>query len=58
MLNTLAAAYAETGQFMDAVATANQAEQAAQRLGQTNLVAKIEQAIDLYHAGKPFRETN
>lgn len=57
-LNTLAAAYAEAGQFMNAVATANQAEQTARRLGQTNLIVKIQQALDLYHSGKPFRETN
>lgn len=57
ILNTLAAAYAETGQFTEAVATANQAVQTAQQLGQTNLVTKIQQALDLYHAGRPFRET-
>ena len=57
ILETLAAAYAETGQFEQAAATANQALQSAQSLGQTNLIPKIQQALELYRARRPFRES-
>lgn len=55
-LNTLAAAYAEVGRFDDAVATANQALDIAQRAGQTGLIEKIQEAITLYKAHTPLRE--
>jgi len=56
ILETLAAAYAETGQFEQATLTANQALQIAQSLGQTNLIPKIQQALELYRDHRPFRE--
>lgn len=56
ILQTLAAAYAETGQLNEAIATANQASASAQRLGQTNLIPKIQQALELYKSGHPYRE--
>lgn len=56
ILQTLAAAYAETGQFNEAIATATQATELAQRLGQTNLVPKIQQALELYKSGHAYRE--
>jgi tetratricopeptide (TPR) repeat protein len=58
ILNTLAAAYAEAGHTNEAVATAGQAIELAQRLGQTNMVPKFQQALQLYQAGHPFRDTN
>jgi tetratricopeptide (TPR) repeat protein len=56
LLNTLAAAYAEAGRFDDALATANQALEIANRGKQTNLVVKIERAITLYKSHAPLRE--
>lgn len=57
ILRTLAAAYAETGHFNQAIATANQAIETARSLGQTNLTADIEHALELYKASRPLRET-
>lgn len=57
MLNTLAAAYAEAGQSDKAVAMAGQAIDLARQLGQTDMVSKFQQALDLYHKGRPFRDT-
>ncbi len=57
LLNTLAAAYAETGQSNKAVTAASQAIELAQQLGQTNLIPRMQQALDLYHTGRPFRDT-
>jgi Flp pilus assembly protein TadD len=56
-LGTLAAAYAEAGRFPEAVATAEKAEQLATNTGPTALSAKIRQSLELYRAGKPYRET-
>ena len=55
-LDTLAAAYAETGRFADAVRTAQSAVQAASAAGQTNLVAEINSRLRLYQSQHPFRE--
>jgi tetratricopeptide (TPR) repeat protein len=51
-LDTLAAAYAEAGQFSEAVATARNALQAA--TGQEALAAGIRERLDLYQAGCPY----
>jgi tetratricopeptide (TPR) repeat protein len=58
ILNTLAAAYAESGRFDDALATANQALLLAKQSNRTNLVPRIEKAITLYQAHKPVRENS
>lgn len=55
-LSTLAAAYAETGRFDDAVRTAEKAKALAEAAGQTNLVQRNEELLQLYRAGKPFRD--
>jgi tetratricopeptide (TPR) repeat protein len=55
-LDTLAAAYAEAGQFAKAVKTAEQAQAAARRVGDGPLGGRIAARLDLYRAGKPFRE--
>jgi protein O-mannosyl-transferase len=47
-LDTLAAAYAVTGRFDDAIATARQAVELARASGQTQLAADIATRIDLY----------
>ncbi len=56
MLDTLAAAYAEAGQFREAVANAQHALQLAQAHGEQVLVAQLDAKLRLYAAGKPFRE--
>ncbi|HUW82808.1 MAG TPA: tetratricopeptide repeat protein [Phycisphaerae bacterium] len=55
-LDTLAAAYAETGQFAQAVAAAQQAVSAATQRGQSELAPAFEARRRLYRAGQPFRE--
>jgi protein O-mannosyl-transferase len=56
VLGTLAAAYAEAGEFDDAVATARLAVANAQRLGETNLLQKNQEFLQLYLAHKPYHE--
>ncbi len=56
LLGTLAAAYAEAGRFKDAVATAEKARDLATAGGQQDVAAKNLQLLELYRAGKPFRE--
>jgi Flp pilus assembly protein TadD len=56
MLGTLAAAYAETGRFADAVATAQKAIELARADGDTRFAAVNEQLLRLYRAGKPYHE--
>ena len=57
-LATLAAAYAETGRFADAIATAARARELA--LAQTNapLAAFVQQQFTNYQAGRPFRDVS
>ena len=57
VLDTLAAAYAETGQFHKAVATAQQALARARSGKQPGSAFAIQSRLDLYRAGRPFRET-
>jgi Flp pilus assembly protein TadD len=57
-VGTLAAAYAETGQFPEAVALAEKAGQIAAATGQAPLVMKERQLLELYRAGKPYRDTS
>ena len=54
-LDTLAAAYAEAGQFTDAVRTARQAADLAARQNKAALAESIRAKIPLYQAGTPFR---
>ena len=55
-LDTLAAAYAESGRFAEAVAAARKAAELATALSQRGLAAKIEQRLRLYTAGQPYRD--
>ena len=57
-LTTLSAAYAETGQFSDAIATAQTAGKLAQTAGQKKIAAQDGELLKLYQAGNPFRETH
>ncbi|HKW28020.1 MAG TPA: tetratricopeptide repeat protein, partial [Verrucomicrobiae bacterium] len=56
-LATLAAAYAESGRFPEAVTTAEKAEQLANAAGQSAVAAKSRQLLELYRAGKPYHES-
>jgi tetratricopeptide (TPR) repeat protein len=54
-LDTLAAAYAETGQFDQAVRVAKEAVKQALASGQAELAKEIEGRIALYTRGQPYR---
>ncbi|HLZ52916.1 MAG TPA: tetratricopeptide repeat protein [Verrucomicrobiae bacterium] len=56
-LATLAAAYAESGRFPEAVTTAEKAEQLATAAGQAAVAAKNRLLLELYRAGKPYHES-
>ncbi len=55
-LDTLAAAYAEAGQFTQAVSCAQFAIQLAQRGAQRQLASQISGRLQLYQAQQPYRE--
>ena len=55
VLDTLAAAYAEKGQFADAALTARRAQARATEDKQPALADEIKGRIALYEAGRPFR---
>jgi tetratricopeptide (TPR) repeat protein len=55
-LDILAAAYAAAGRFGDAVTTAQRALQLAESAGQAPLARLIQGRLELYRAGRPYRE--
>jgi tetratricopeptide (TPR) repeat protein len=55
-LTTLSAAYAEAGQFPDAIVAAQRAGRLAQLAGQKKIAEQDEEMLKLYQAGHPFRE--
>ena len=57
VLRTLAAAYAETGEFENAIKTARSAMQLARMHGEASLITDLDQHIALYQHGMPYRET-
>ena len=56
VLGTLAAAYAETGQFSDAVETAQLALELADSRSNAGVANALRTQIALYQSGKPFRD--
>ena len=56
LVGTLAAAYAEAGEFSEAISTAEKACQLASTNRETELLRRNEQLRDVYRAGKPVRE--
>jgi tetratricopeptide (TPR) repeat protein len=56
-LATLAAAYAETGQFEEAIATIQKSNNRATDNGQKEITDKNESLLKLFQAKQPFRET-
>lgn len=55
-LDTLAAAYAETGRFDAAVLTAEKGLQLAKKQGLKELVLGLKKRLELYKKGKPYRQ--
>jgi tetratricopeptide (TPR) repeat protein len=56
VLDTLAAAHAEVGQFDAAIAVAEQAIELARAAGQSELAVQLEGRLQLYRIGWPFRD--
>lgn len=56
MLSTLAAAYAEVGDFAQAVATAEELVRSAEVLGLRELLERTRRRLDLYRSQLPLRE--
>ena len=56
LLDTLAAAYAEDGQFEKAIATATRAVEIANSAGQSGFAQRIDGRLQRYKTGKPFRD--
>ena len=57
VLRTLAAAYAENGEFANAIRTARSAMQLARMHREDSLTADLDQQIALYQLGMPYRDT-
>ncbi|PWU14070.1 MAG: hypothetical protein C5B50_17950 [Verrucomicrobia bacterium] len=57
ILRTLAAAYAETEQFVEAIASAQRANELAKVQNNAMLLKELEQEIKLYNARLPFRSS-
>jgi tetratricopeptide (TPR) repeat protein len=55
-LDVLAAAYAEAGNFSEAISTAQQAAELARASGRTDLAREIQQRLALYRQGRPYRD--
>jgi tetratricopeptide (TPR) repeat protein len=55
-LDTLAVTYAAAGKFQDAIMTAEKALNVAKAAGQENTTREIQNRLELYKAGKPYRE--
>jgi tetratricopeptide (TPR) repeat protein len=56
-LDTLAAAYAEAGQFENAVRLAEQVLRLAQQTGQTGIARDKQITLQFYRQGRPYRKT-
>jgi Flp pilus assembly protein TadD len=57
LIATLAAAYAEAGQFTQAIETARRALQLATAQNRTALGNRVQAEIASYQAGSPYRDT-
>jgi protein O-mannosyl-transferase len=57
-VRTLAAAYAEAGQFENAIKTAQRASQLASDAGEHALANRIQEDVDLYQRRTPLRDPN
>jgi tetratricopeptide (TPR) repeat protein len=57
VLRTVAAAYAENGEFENAITTARSAMELARTHGDDSLMTELDQQVALYELGMPFRAT-
>jgi Flp pilus assembly protein TadD len=57
LLRTLAAAYAEAGQFQEAIKTAQQALELADNANNAAFASELRREIGLYQAGQAFRDS-
>ncbi len=57
-IRTLAAAYAQAGQFENAIETARRAAEQANARGAHGLAVQIQDDVDLYRRGAPLRDRN
>ncbi len=57
-VRTLAAAYAEAGEFEEAIQTARRALQLASDLGERRFANRIQEDVDLYQRRTPLRDPN
>ncbi len=57
VLRTLAASYAENGDFPQAITTSQRAIDRAREQGNTSLVETLRHELELYQAQKPYRES-
>jgi len=57
-VGTLAAAYAEVGQFKEAIANGERASEMALAIGEKNVSQKNQQLLELYRANKPYHESS
>jgi tetratricopeptide (TPR) repeat protein len=55
LMNTLAAAYAETGRYPEAVAISEEVLRRARAAGQEDAASDIERRLRLYRQGQPYR---
>lgn len=55
-LDALAAAYAEAGNFSEAISNAQWAAELARASGRTDLAREIQQRLALYRQGRPYRD--
>ena len=56
VVDTLAVAYAAASRFPEAIKTAQKAINMAQSAGNTALAERIKNRLELYQAGKPYRD--
>lgn len=56
VLKTLAAAQAESGRFDEALRSARQAQDIAQKQGAAELAASVQECVRLFESGKPCRD--
>ena len=56
MVATLAAAYAESARFPEAIASAQKARQLALTASQKDAAAKAEDLLKQFQAGQPYRD--
>lgn len=57
-LRSLAAAYAETGRFPEAMKAAQEAQRLAEAAGQTEFIRRNQQLLEILQTGQPYRDAD